>query len=63
VTIIEITVSPKGATRIETRGFRGATCRDAAKSWEQSLGIRTAEPLTAEFHQDQAVDQSLRQSQ
>jgi Protein of unknown function (DUF2997) len=63
VTIIEVTVSPKGETRIETRGFRGGTCRNATRSLEQALGTRTAEQLTAEFHQDQAIDQTLRQSQ
>lgn len=60
---IAITVSPTGETRIEARGFRGPDCREATKSLEQALGLRTAEQLTAEFHQDQPVDQSLRQSQ
>jgi hypothetical protein len=59
---IEITVSPKGETKVETRGFKGNECRDASKFVEQALGQRTAETLTAEFHQNQQTGQDLRQS-
>ena len=38
--IIEVIVSPKGETRIETKGFSGAECRDASKFIEQALGHR-----------------------
>jgi hypothetical protein len=47
---IEVTVSPKGETRIETRGFRGAACREATRSLEAALGVRESEQLTNEFH-------------
>jgi hypothetical protein len=60
---IEVTVSPKGETTVETRGFTGPACRDASRALEQALGIRTAERPTAEFYQPQGVDQDLRQSQ
>ena len=59
---IEITVGPKGETRVETKGFSGAECREASRFIEQALGTRTAEQLTAEFYQDQRADQPLRQS-
>ena len=60
---IEITVSPTGETKVETRGFTGSECREASKFVEQALGRKTAEALTAEFHQGQQAGQELRQSQ
>lgn len=47
---IEITISPQGETRIETKGFTGESCREATKTLEQALGLRQGEQLTAEFH-------------
>ena len=35
---IEIIVSPNGETTITTRGFAGASCREASKFVEQTLG-------------------------
>ena len=60
---IEVTVSPRGETTVETRGFTGPACRDASRALEQALGAPTAERLTAGFYQQQGVDQDLRQSQ
>ena len=60
---IKITVSPTGQTRVETTGFAGGECREASRFVEQALGTRSAETLTAEFHQGQQSDQELRQSQ
>jgi hypothetical protein len=47
---IEIIVSPDGQSRIDTKGFAGADCREASKFIEQALGKQTGEQLTAEFH-------------
>jgi hypothetical protein len=60
---IKITVDPKGQTKIETKGFSGGECREASRFVEQALGTRSAETLTAEFHQGQQAGQELRQSQ
>ena len=60
---IEITVSPDGEIKVETRGFTGGECREASRFVEQALGRKTAETLTAEFHQGQQAGQELRQSQ
>ena len=60
--IIEITVDTKGQTRVETRGFTGGECREASKFIEQALGQRTSENLTAEFYEEQAVNERLKQS-
>ena len=59
---IEITVDPKGQSKVETRGFTGGECREASRFLEQALGSRSAETLTAEFHQGQEARQDLRQS-
>ena len=58
---IEILVSPKGETTVQTKGFAGPSCRDASKFIEQALGQQTSETLTAEFHQAAVVDQHLQQ--
>jgi hypothetical protein len=63
VKTIEITVSPTGQSKIETRGFTGGECREASRFIEQALGTRTAESLTAEYHQGQQTGQELKQSQ
>lgn len=49
--IIEVIVAPNGETKIETKGFNGAACKDASRSIEQALGQALAEQLTAEFHE------------
>lgn len=58
---IEIIVTAKGETTVQTKGFSGASCRDASRFIEQALGQRTGEQLTAQFHQTQAVEQQQRQ--
>jgi predicted lipase len=60
--IIEVTISPKGQTKIETRGFSGAECRLASQFVEIALGQRTAEQMTGEFYNAQQANQDLRQS-
>jgi hypothetical protein len=58
--IIEIIVSPKGETTVETRGFAGSSCRDASRFVEEALGKRTTETLTTEFHAEQGMRQTNR---
>ena len=59
--IIEVTVSPKGETTIQTKGFTGDACRDATRSLEAALGVRTREQLTSEFHATAVNTQVARQ--
>ena len=47
---IEIVISPKGETVIETKGFAGSSCRDATKRLEKALGNVTQEQLTTECY-------------
>ena len=58
---IEIIVSPKGETRIETKGFAGADCQQASRFLEQALGRRTDEQLTQEFFQSLSTEEHQRQ--
>ena len=55
---IEITVDPKGASKIETKGFEGATCQQASRFLEQALGSRLNERLTPEYFQTQSHAQT-----
>ena len=55
---IEIIVSPKGETKLETKGFAGVECQQASRLVEQALGATAGEQLTAEFHSSQVVSQT-----
>ena len=59
--IIEVIISPKGETKIETRGFTGSSCQQASQFLEQALGTKVSETPTAEFYQTQPQQQVLQQ--
>lgn len=46
---IEITVSPTGETKLQTKGFTGSDCIAASKDFECSLGLKNSEVQTPEF--------------
>jgi len=54
---IEIIVSPTGTSTVETKGFAGATCRQASEFLEKTLGSSAGERFTAEFYQPHAHEQ------
>jgi hypothetical protein len=58
---IEITVSPQGITKVQTKGFNGSSCNEASKFLEEALGKRLVEQRTAEFYQPQAAEQLQQQ--
>ena len=58
---IEVIVSPKGQTHVETKGFTGSSCRQASLFLEQALGTQSGEKLTAEFYQQDAIPQHVQQ--
>jgi len=60
---IEVIVSPKGETKIETKGFVGGECRQASRFMEEALGLRASEKLTAEFYSQQSAGQSIKEGQ
>ncbi len=57
--LIEIIVAPTGETRVQTKGFAGADCRQASEFLERALGSRVSETLTAEFHQTESTQQHV----
>ena len=59
--IIEITVSPEGATSIKTSGFTGGSCRDATRDLERALGVAGNESLLPEFYARAQSGEQLRQ--
>ena len=50
---IEVIVSPKGESRIETFGFEGSTCRSVTSQLEKALGTHQTESLKPEFYTNQ----------
>src|SRR3954469_13063528 len=60
--IIEVTVSPRGETTVQTKGYAGGDCLAASRFLEQALGVAAADRKTAEFYQEQPADQALKQS-
>ena len=61
IRIIEIIVSRSGATRLETKGFTGASCQVASQLLENALGIKQTEQVTAEFYAQAVSQQSLQE--
>jgi hypothetical protein len=55
--IVEVVVSPKGETTVQTRGFVGSACLQASKWLENALGIATDDRKTAEFYQPTETQQ------
>jgi hypothetical protein len=60
--IIEITISPKGETKIETKGFSSTECRLASRFVEVALGQRTSEQMTGEYYNAPHARTDLSQS-
>lgn len=59
--IIEVTVSPTGETKIQTKGYSGSDCLEASKALEQALGVTTAEIRTGEFYSAARNEQHVQQ--
>ena len=59
--VIELIVSPKGETSLQTKGFAGGSCVQASKWLEQSLGVVTADQKTTEFFESATTEQHVRQ--
>ena len=47
--VIEVIVSPKGETTVQTKGFAGSACLAASKFIEDALGVSSRERRTPEF--------------
>jgi hypothetical protein len=49
--VIEVVVTPKGETTLQTKGYAGSDCQQASRFLENALGLVTADRKTAEFYQ------------
>ena len=58
---IEVIISPKGDTKIETKGFTGTSCQQASEFLEKALGSKVSDKPTAEFYQAQPQTQVIEQ--
>ena len=58
--IVEITVSPKGETNIETKGFSGSECQKASQFLAKALGRKASEQLKPEYHENTSGEHEVR---
>ncbi|MDB5351992.1 MAG: hypothetical protein JWN86_3239 [Planctomycetota bacterium] len=59
---IEITIDPRGKSRVETKGFTGPSCREASRPYEEALGATIAERVTPALHQADEPGPRIKQS-
>lgn len=59
--IIEIVITDTGDTTVQTKGFVGASCRQASQFMEQALGETASETLMSEFHETIPAQQQIQQ--
>ena len=48
---IEVTISPAGEARVETKGFTGRDCFQASEFLEAALGQRQSDRMTSEYYE------------
>ena len=58
--IIEVTVSPKGETTVQTKGYAGPECLKASKFLE-ALGVVASDRKTAEYYNTTTTQQTVQQ--
>ena len=56
--VIEVIVSPKGETTVQTKGFAATACRPAS-SWSRRSASPPADSKTGEFYQSAAAEQHV----
>jgi hypothetical protein len=61
MTTIELIVAPDGQTRLQTRGFPGASCLAASRWLEAALGRTKSDRLSSEYHAAAPVQASAQQ--
>jgi hypothetical protein len=60
---IILTVAKDGSTKLETQGYSGSSCQSASADLEKALGLRQSEKLTAEYFNQQATIQVVKEGQ
>ncbi len=64
MTTIEITISPTGESKLQTKGFFGDSCQSASRGLENALGLRKSETLTSDYFQQlHEIPNHLRQEE
>ena len=58
---IEITIDPKGNSKLRTKGLAGSSCRDASRLLERALGVVESDVPTTEMYQTASAEQQARQ--
>jgi hypothetical protein len=59
--VIEVVVSPKGETTVQTKGYAGADCLRASQFLEQALGVASADRKTGEYYLSASAEQHVQQ--
>ncbi len=59
--VIEVIVSPRGETTVQTKGYSGSDCLAASKFLEEALGVVASERKTNEFFASEQATQQLNQ--
>lgn len=59
--IIELIISPRGETTLQTKGYAGTSCQQASRFLEQALGITATDRPTAEYYQSTPIEQRVQQ--
>lgn len=59
--VIEVIVSAKGETSVQTKGYAGADCLRASKYLEQALGVVSTDRNTGEFYLTTLTEQHVQQ--
>ena len=57
--LIEVTVSPQGEIKIQTKGYEGQRCQEASRFLEQALGLVTAEQKTSDYYAQAPAEQQV----
>ena len=52
---IEVTFTPDGKFTVQTIGFKGSSCKQTTKAFEEALGQVESSRHTAEFFQSEAT--------
>ena len=58
--IIEVTVSPRGETTVQTKGYTGGDCLQASKFLEQALGVTASDIENYALPSDALTDQDVK---
>lgn len=56
---LKFRISPDGSVEIKAEGFTGATCEEATRAYEDSLGKTVSDERTEDYYRDELakVDQ------